>query len=122
VRQHGGANSLKSPLPYLIASLASCPEDELLPMDIIDTESNLNSAVLRKLVYITGLDYAPFILKEKLIDEVLLNLRNKIAHGDRIRINLEEYQDAELQIVELLGSFQQELETAIQQEAYKLAA
>ena len=121
-RQQGGAGSLKNPMPWLLGLSAVCCDNELLPLDIIDTESNLNSSVLRKLVGIIDVDYGSFLLKEKLIDDVLLSSRNAIAHGERVAILLSEYEDTERQILELLNDFQNKVETAIQSEAYKLAA
>lgn len=48
----------------------------------IDTQSNLNSAVLKELTQKLGISYAAYELKENLIDERFLGLRNAISHGE----------------------------------------
>lgn len=54
----------------------------ILPSDnIIKTQSNLNSGILKEILSILGIDYNPFELKEKFIDSQLLKTRNSVAHG-----------------------------------------
>jgi hypothetical protein len=50
-------------------------------LGVIKTGSNLNSRRLKTIVLTLGLDYSAFELKENLIDNQLLDWRNKIAHG-----------------------------------------
>ena len=52
--------------------------------DIIKTSSNLSSDVFIEIMASIGLDCANYETSYKLIDEVLLNMRNKIAHGERL--------------------------------------
>lgn len=52
---------------------------------IINTKDNLNVNVLNSLLEITGIDKRECInSKDKFINEMLLNNRNKIAHGNKI--------------------------------------
>ena len=51
-----------------------------IPDKVVDTESNLRFLVLRKILYRLGLPYEQFGSHEANI-ELLVNLRNKIAHG-----------------------------------------
>lgn len=63
-----------------------------IPDEVIDTESNLKPVVLRKNLYRLGLPHDQFASLEPGI-ELLLNLRNKIAHGETkqgIPVNLYE--------------------------------
>jgi hypothetical protein len=48
----------------------------------IDTQSNLNSNILKEITQKLGLDYKVFELKENLIDEKFLSLRNAVSHGE----------------------------------------
>lgn len=52
-----------------------------IPDDFVDTESNLKPVVLRKILYRLGLPHDQFSMHEGKIDR-LLNIRNKIAHGE----------------------------------------
>ena len=58
---------------------------------IIKTGSNLNSEVFKEIMACIGLDCAKYEVYYNFIDEVLLNMRNKIAHGERLEaISLDE--------------------------------
>lgn len=61
------------------------------PSYYIDTNSNLNSEVLRDITKKIGVEYSLFELKENLIDETFLALRNKICHGERARVTCDEF-------------------------------
>jgi len=91
---------------------------------IINSESNLKSSVFDEILYILGLDKEPFELKYTLLDEKLLNHRNKIAHGVNVSFlrsesrELEEnakrdYEELYHAILELMDLFKDKiLETA----------
>jgi hypothetical protein len=56
-----------------------------IPDAIVDTESNLKAAVLKKMLFQLGLDFTkidPYVSPI----ERLLGVRNSIAHGDRIKV------------------------------------
>ena len=58
---------------------------------IIKTDSNLNSSVFLEIAHAIGVDTSPYEMSFTLIDEVLLNMRNRIAHGERLdTISLDE--------------------------------
>jgi len=79
-----------------------------ISMDVykyIDTKSNLSSEVLKEIMLKISLDYKPFELKENLIDEKLKNIRNAIAHGNKIEISIQEFNDLYIEITELLETF-----------------
>ena len=59
--------------------------------NVIDTESNLSSIVLREILWILGLDEGPYNLKKNVIDNKLLGRRNAIAHGEILNIDIDEY-------------------------------
>jgi len=71
---------------------------------IIDTESNLNIAVLEKICLTVGLDTVLLDAQKVWIDERLLKYRNKIAHGERlnsqeITFDLVELKDMVIQLL-----------------------
>lgn len=57
------------------------------PISTIDMESNLNSELLDSLFKIFSIDSSTIELKYNFIDEVLLSQRNKIAHGNYVKID-----------------------------------
>ena len=59
---------------------------KLTPEVYIDTQSNLNSEVLRDITKKIGLSFTSFELKSKFIDESFLAVRNQICHGERVVI------------------------------------
>lgn len=60
-------------------------ESRLPTSNIIDTESNIKSDVFLEICFTIGIDVKKYETRFSFIDEVILNLRNRIAHGERIR-------------------------------------
>lgn len=54
--------------------------------NIVKTQSNLNSSVFKEIMAVIGLDCTDYESSYNLIDEVLLNMRNNIAHGDKLEV------------------------------------
>lgn len=70
-----------------------------IPYDYsISTYSKLNTETLEEICLITGIDETDYILKKGIIDEKLVSNRNKIAHGELIRIS----PDESIEIYELM--------------------
>jgi hypothetical protein len=67
-------------------SRAQIPSEE-----IIKTQSNLNSEILKEILSTIGVEYSQYELKEKFIDSQLLKIRNSVAHGQSPDINEEEF-------------------------------
>jgi hypothetical protein len=87
--------------------------------DGLDTESNLNAAVLRNIVLLLGLDYRPFETKEKLIDEKLLKNRNRIAHGEYLTVGVQEYLDLHSEVMTMMQLFFNQVDNAANTNQYK---
>lgn len=69
----------------------------------VSTRSNLSSEVLQDILASIGVDAATFATKRVLIDETVVGERNKVAHGQYVRVNLKEYiktHDAVLEMLE----------------------
>lgn len=77
--------------------------------NIIKTQSNLNSNILREILSIIGLDYSQYELKEKFIDSQLLNIRNSIAHGQNPNINEIGFAELYKEITDLMNSIKNEI-------------
>ena len=80
--------------------------------DAIKTFSNLSSTVFKEIVHTLNFDYSLYATKEKLIDEKLLKLRNDIAHGEELVIDLEEYMNLHDNVLELIETFRNEVDNA----------
>ena len=90
---------------------------------IIKTNSNLNSKVFAEIMAAIGLDSSVYEVHYKLIDEVLLNMRNKIAHGEKIEVALSldenRYDEIHDQMLDLIDLFSVQVLNAAIMEDYK---
>ncbi|AQT61454.1 MAE_28990/MAE_18760 family HEPN-like nuclease [Cellvibrio sp. PSBB023] len=75
----------------------------------IDTQSNLNSEVLKELTQKLGISYSAYELKENLIDERFLGLRNAISHGEYRCIEEEDFIDLYEEITSLIETFKNQI-------------
>jgi hypothetical protein len=91
-----------------------------LPWEDIIKTSNLNSDILRDIVYMLGLDYSLYETKEKIIDESLLRSRNEIAHGRYLIIDFDQYMNLHHEVITLLDLFKNQIENASVSRAYIL--
>ncbi len=81
----------------------------------IDTESNLNSNVLKEITMKIGIDYSFYELKENLIDERFLGFRNAISHGEYRMIDEDDFNELFDEITSLISTFKNQiLNSAIQ--------
>lgn len=76
----------------------------------IHTESNLSSKVFKEIVWCLGIDYSLFETKEKFIDSHLLGRRNHIAHGQKLDVNLYEYDEMRKTLIEMMTNFKTQIE------------
>ena len=90
--------------------------------DVIKTGSNLNSEVFIEIMETIGLDYTEYEPSFVMIDEVLLKMRNEIAHGERIEsINLDEKRFKEIYdvVTDLMKKFVVQITNAVYLKEYK---
>lgn len=74
-----------------------------IPDTVVDTESNLRSCVLKKLLFKLEIDFTIVDDYQSDINE-LVNKRNALAHGDRVRgVTLNEYTSYREKVVNLMG-------------------
>ena len=123
IREAGRSNSLR---PY-IGIIRTLTDDtnrqfKLPDIQLIDSESNLNTKVLQNILECVGLPdiWSIFDPKQRIIDVALLKVRNEISHtgkSDREDIELSELLKS---VLELLESFKNELENAAVLKKYLL--
>lgn len=78
----------------------------------IETRSNLSSDVLQDILCLLNLEYAPYEIKKVIIDEKLLGNRNKIAHGERMEMELSDYEEIYTNVLTLIDMLRTDIENA----------
>ena len=78
----------------------------------IETDDNLSSAVLKRIVVFLSLDYSLFQTKEKLIDNVLLHYRNNIVHGKDFTLGHKDFIELHSEIMQLIEQFRTQVENS----------
>jgi hypothetical protein len=74
--------------------------------------SNLSSSVLKEIMSMLGLDYSFYESQENFLDEKLLARRNKIAHGNYIDLDREDYDELHRQVIAMMENFRTEVENS----------
>lgn len=88
---------------------------------VINTQSNLNAEVFSEILATVGIDSSAIEVDAMLIDNKLLGVRNKIAHGefyDGLAHGKEEYIKIHDRIVSLIDAFAQEVKNAALHKSY----
>ncbi len=78
----------------------------------ISTRSNLNADTLKEILALLGIDEQPYILKGPLLDQRLLANRNRVAHGERAEIEVDEYSELHTEIIKLVEQFSTDVQNA----------
>lgn len=88
--------------------------------NVIKTNSNLKSDIFVEIMSAIGLDYSYFESDFQMLDSVLLEMRNKIAHGDNAAISLDEVRFDEIYdiIIKMMETFRAEVENAAVNKSY----
>ena len=93
-------------------------KDVQIPDSLIDNRYNVSANVLKKMLFQLGLPYADVNHYEADITELLLT-RNKIAHGDRLKIPKDEELARYLGVaVKIMGFLQGEVYVALKAQSY----
>jgi hypothetical protein len=91
-------------------------------LGVIKTGANLNSKRLKMIVLTLGLDYSAFELKENLIDNQLLDWRNKIAHGRLFCPTQDDFELLYQETTGLLRNLKDQISNAITLGTYRKAS
>jgi len=89
--------------------------------NVVDTNSNLSSTVLKEIMWCLGIDYKLFISKEKLIDLKLLGRRNHVAHGESIEVDISDFFEMVDEVLGIINTFKNLLENSATTGQYKAA-
>jgi len=88
--------------------------------DMIDTQSNLSSETLREIMVAVGLPFDTYWQKkERIIDNMLLKVRNEIAHGHLAIVDETEFEQLYNLVLESLENFKSAIENAATLETYR---
>ena len=110
---------MKNALPFLeMRQNWPCDPQELLPLEAVDTASNLNSYILKRICVAAGVSFSKFETKENLIDKHLLKARNAIAHGEKYKVNYTDLIDAQSGVLQLISDFQDLIEDQVSGKLY----
>lgn len=85
----------------------------------IDTESNLTSKVFQNIAASIDIDTAPYETRFKLIDESLVNRRNKVAHGEYLDLEIEDFIALADDVIQMMRSYKTDIENAASLKSYK---
>ncbi|NDW53616.1 MAE_28990/MAE_18760 family HEPN-like nuclease [Aliiroseovarius sp. PrR006] len=88
----------------------------------IDTASNLSSTVFEDIATSVAIDPKPYTPYSKLIDESLLNRRNKIAHGEFLDLDAKSWKELSDEVLILLRMFKTDIENCATMRSFKLKA
>lgn len=84
--------------------------------NVIKTNSNLNSEGFVEIMETIGLDYSDYEPDFKMLDDVLLKMRNEIAHGEKVEyLDLDETRFDEIYkvILKMMRMFVGQIENAV---------
>ena len=87
--------------------------------NVVDTQSNLSTTVLKEIIWCLGVDYVSFETKENLIDMRLVSKRNYIAHGEVFDVSIDDFLDMADEVVGLMDLFKNEIENSAILEKYR---
>ena len=90
-----------------------------LSKEEVNTRSNLNSTVLKNIVYSLGLDYSAFASKSTLIDVKLVEKRNAIAHGQEVQIDENDFTELLDNVLIMMNEFRNQVDNCASQCSYK---
>ena len=97
---------------FFSSSLQERSEIKKIP-EPIKTKSNLNSVILKEIVSLLDLDYERFRGFEIFLDSKLLNIRNKIAHGEYRDVNWSDYDEVHKIVSQLLVEFKDQIQNNV---------
>ncbi len=85
---------------------------------IIDTESNLDSRVFENIASSIGIDTSQYETKYNFIDKSLLDRRNRIAHGEYLDVNQNDFLVLSDELLEILRQFKNDIENSTALDKY----
>ncbi len=86
----------------------------------INTESNLSSVVFQNIAASIGVPTERYAAYSKLLDQSLLDRRNKIAHGEYLDIDAVAFSDLADEVLSLLRMYKTDIENLASTNAYRI--
>ena len=98
----------------IVAKLMSDLSDnaEIDWQNSVNARSNLNAETLREILTLLGLDGRDYLSKGPLLDEKLLANRNRVAHGERMEIDPDDYDVLHSEVIQLVDRFSTDVQNA----------
>lgn len=88
----------------------------------VNTDSNLTSTTFANIATSLGVDIEKYAAYSNLIDESLVNRRNKIAHGEYLDIDIKAFEGLVEEVLMLLNTYKNDVENLASTAAYRVAA
>lgn len=85
----------------------------------IDTESNLTSKVFSNIAASLDLSISSYETRFNLIDESLVNRRNKVAHGEYVDLPLSDFITLTDEVLAMMRNYKTDIENAASLQGYK---
>lgn len=85
----------------------------------INTESNLTSKVFANIATSLDIPTTSYETKYNLIDESLVRRRNKVAHGEYLDLELDDFLFLANEVIQMMRDYKTDLENAASLKAYK---
>lgn len=87
--------------------------------EVINTRSNLSIETLVDILELLGLDASPYVKLQHLIDDRLLNFRNKIAHGEEMAPDPDDFEEIKVKVLGLMVQIKDQIEDAAKNRLYR---
>ena len=78
----------------------------------VQTGANLNSARFAQILCLIGRDVGEYESMNQLLDQKLLGNRNLVAHGRRVNVDADDYDELHAEIIRLADMFRDDVENA----------
>lgn len=85
----------------------------------INTEANLTSSVFANIAASIDIPISSYETKFNLIDESLVNRRNKVAHGEYLDLSPEDFMILANEVLQMMRSYKTDIENAASLQSYK---
>ena len=85
----------------------------------VEEIGNLNYDAFKEIAEFLGIITTPYETKRHFIDEALLRKRNKIAHGERLDVDVDAVETAFGEVNGLMRSFKTDIENSVSAKDYR---